>query len=433
MYKEDKIWWLEAPEDVKTAVEDPDVDWLDCRMEPTIENMENWFVPETAGISFNLPVAHLGFDNVKEMRSCFKRLPTFDQPFPKGLFQNIEKLDTVLYGLKRFNSDISGLIGPKTIIIEYSITGLSAFNHPLDELDLSSVALMKQCFRFNPVFNQNINHLDFANLGIMLWSFTALDSFNKPLTDMRFPSLINFSFNFAFLSSYNLPIRNLEFPRLARCRGFLYELDEFDSEVSDIDFPMLRGMELSFIRLDKFNSKITNIYMPEVKYFIGVMCLLNRFDNDLSGIQIPKIENLEWFLYDTDISVNKAMTLKLPESASFRCSMNSGRMSFYPISQNPSLECFTEVEFEEEEVLSRDDMGWGFFYCMDVVYDDNDGGVIMDPRYDPISRLRIFGLGDYIDKFLEFLMSDPLITEDLINKFIEKLLINSQIKEINKS
>jgi len=111
MYMKNGKVYLQTPEDVQKAVQDSNVNWLDCRMDPSLETMEGWFTDGYIGETLNLPVAHLGFNNIKEMKSCFYGLRRFDHPFPKGLFPNLGRISASFHNISVFNNDITGLFG----------------------------------------------------------------------------------------------------------------------------------------------------------------------------------------------------------------------------------------------------------------------------------------------------------------------------------
>ena len=193
-----------------------------------------WFGWMFADSKFNQDISVWNTANARRMHSMFRRNTSFNQPIGIWDVSNLEYVNFMFDSAIVFNQPLNdwNITSQNVSQTVGMFRDAHAFNHTLEQWDMSGVNSMHHMFDGAKSFNQDINNWDVSNVEDMSWLFHRAESFNSPLDNWDVSNVHSMRDMFSYMN-FNQDISSWHVPNLQDAGWMFSNATSFNQNLSN--------------------------------------------------------------------------------------------------------------------------------------------------------------------------------------------------------
>lgn len=193
-----------------------------------------WFGWMFADSKFNQDISVWNTANARRMHSMFRRNTSFNQPIGIWDVSNLEYVNFMFDSAIVFNQPLNdwNITSQNVSQTVGMFRDAHAFNHTLEQWDMSGVIYMQNMFERAKAFNQDINNWNVSNALDMSWMFHGAESFDSPLNNWDVSNVYSMRDMFSYMN-FNQDISGWHVPNLVAAGWMFAANASFNQDLSN--------------------------------------------------------------------------------------------------------------------------------------------------------------------------------------------------------
>ena len=243
-------------------------------------NMTTMFVYAEA---FNGDVSTWNTSNVKEMAWMFGGATSFDGDISSWDVSNVIEFQGMFWR-SNFNQDISNWNTSSAKYLSSMFAYNTAFNQPIGSWDVSKVEFVNLMFDSAIVFNQPLNdwNINSQNVSQTVGMFRDAHAFNHTLEQWDMSGVNSMHHMFDGAKSFNQDINNWDVSNVTDMSWLFHRAESFNSPLDNWDVSNVHSMRDMFSYMN-FNQDISGWHVPNLVDAGWMFATNASFNQDLSN------------------------------------------------------------------------------------------------------------------------------------------------------
>jgi gliding motility-associated-like protein len=203
-----------------------------------------------------------------------------------------------------FNHTVNDWDVSNVVFLQSTFGSATVFNQPMDNWDVSNVINLSGLFNFAESFNQDIGNWDTSNVTDMSFTFGTARDFNQDISAWDVSNVTNMQSMFNAAESFNQPIGNWDVSSVTNMRGMFSIASVFNQDIGAWDVSNVTTMISMFSFASAFNQDIGAWNLSSAVDINRMFAQAVSFNQDVGGWNTSSVNNM-WGMFINAQSFNQ--------------------------------------------------------------------------------------------------------------------------------
>jgi len=196
---------------------------------------------------------------VYDLSGMFRDCSAFNHPIDKWDVSSVTNMADMFDNAISFNQSLNKWDVSSVTNMADMFYNATSFNQSLNKWDVSHVETMDEMFQGATSFNQPLNNWDVSSVQYMNYMFQGATSFNQPLNNwVLSTSNTNLSYMFSGASNFNQPLNNWNVSNVTNMSSMFKNAISFNQPLNNWNVSNVTNMSSMFKNAISFNQPLHN-------------------------------------------------------------------------------------------------------------------------------------------------------------------------------